>query len=318
MASTKISDLSIVPEDFKAYVEKLIMERSRMFSSGFVQNVPTFIPTKGTMTNAPSFLGFDGADEVLSDSSALTVNSVGSLNAVAAINFRGKAFGANDLVDMLAGADPLGNLASKFADYWVRQLNKTLISTALGASAGADAAYGGGVIILDNSANPIDGDAVIDTKQLAGEYSDMLTIMICHSAVKAKLQKNDLTKDVVVESTGTTVTTYQGMQVVVDDALAPALGVYTTIFAAPGAFLYSEGIDPALAVEVDRDILAGDDIVASRKRYIMHPAGATFLGAAVAGVSPTNAELADAANWGAEDPNSDKRIPWRVLLHTVA
>lgn len=317
MAVTKISDLSIVPEDFKDYVEKLIMERSEMFQSGLVINVPTFIPSKGTMTNAPSFLGFDGDDEVLSDSGSLTVNAVGSLNAVSAINFRGKAYGANDLVDMLAGKDPLGNLASKFADYWVRKLNQTLISTMIGASEGLDAAYGAGTIILDGSAAVLDGDVVIDTKQLAGEYGDALSLFICHSAVKASLQKRDLTKDVVVESVGTSVTTYQGMTVIVDDKLVDAAGVYTSYVAAPGAVAYSEGIDPALAIETDRDILAGDDIVTSRKRYILHPAGSTFKGASVAGVSPTNLELADEDNWGAEDVNEANRVKFRAVKHLV-
>lgn len=316
MAKTVIADLAIVPETFLEFVEKLIMERALMFQSGLVSNVPTYIPSKGTSTNAPAWLGFDGADEVLSDTGALTVNKVDSVNEVAAINFRGKAFGANDLVGQLAGSDPLGNLASKFADYWIRQYDKTLVSTLTGASAGLDAEFGAETVVLDRSGATIGANGVIDTKQLVGEYQDELSIMVCHSAIYAKLQKEDLTKDVLVDSEGSPIRTrklYMGMEVVVDDNCPEAVGVYDTYICKPGAVMYSQGIDPRLAIETDRDILAGDDITTTRSRFILHPGGASFTGASVAGVSPTNVELATAANWAATDANEHKRFGIRVL-----
>lgn len=316
MAKTTISDLAIVPEVFLEYVEKLIMQKSAMFRSGLIVNNPTFIPSKGSVVNAPSYLGFTGADEVLSDSASLTVNKVDSVNAVAAINFRGKAFGANDLVGQLAGVDPLGSLANKFADYWVRQYDTTLIQTVMGSATGLDTAYGAGTVINDQSGVAISADMVIDTLALMGEYSDELGLVIMHSAVLAKLQKNDLTKDILVDSGSNTITTYMGRQVIVDDKLVPNTGVYDTIFAAAGAVSYSQGVDAALAIETDRDILAGDDITTTRSRFIMHPGGSSWIGSA-AGVSPTNAEIATGTNWAAEDATEDKRYKVRVLKHLV-
>ena len=35
----------------------------------------------------------------------------------------------------------------------------------------------------------------------------------------------------------------------------------------------------------------------NRRRFILHPRGIKYLGAAQAGLSPTNAELANGANW---------------------
>lgn len=321
MAKTTISDLAIVPETFQGYVEKKIMEKSKLFTGGLVQNIPTFIPEKGKVTNSPAFLGFSGDDEVLSDSGSLTVNKVDSTNAVAVINFRGKAYGNNDLVTALAGADPLGNLADKYADYWVRMLNRAALSTIKGAAGGLEADFSG-LIINDQTGSVITTNMGIDTMQLMGEYQDELDIVIMHSAVHAKLVKLD---KVVVGAYGSddrTLDTYLGARVIIDDTLtpvvvaSPASTTYDTYFCKSGAMGYSEGMDPAKAIETDRDILAGDDIVTSRKRYIMHCAGSTFDGTP-SGNSPTNVELATAGNWSAEDTAEAKRFGIRVLRHAI-
>lgn len=316
MAVTKIADLAIVPETFQEYVEKLIMEKSALFRSGVIASVPTFIPSKGTRTNAPAFLGFTGDDEVLSDGSALTVNPVDSINAVSVINFRGKAFGSNDLAGALAGQDPLGALANKYADYWVRMLNRVAMFSIAGASADLDAVYGAGSIINDQSLASFSTDLVLDTRQLMGEYGNDFDTIVMHSAIHTAAVKNDLTADVVLDSVGTPVETFLGMRVVVDDSAVPDAGVYPTYLTKTGAVAYSEGMDPAKSIETDRDILAGDDITTSRKRYIMHPNGASWIGT-TAGVSPTNPELKAAGNWGAEDPTEAKRYPIRVLKSLV-
>jgi len=316
MAATKIADLAIVPVTFQEYLEKLIMQKSALFRSGIIVPVPTGIPSKGKTTNAPAYLGFDGADEVLSDSAALTVNSIGSVNSVAVINFRGKAFGSNDLVDELSGKDPLGDLATKYADYWVRRLNIVALSSMQGASAGLDAAFGAGTIINDQSGVSFSTGLVLDTRQLMGEYGSEFNTIVMHSAIHTAAVKADLTADVVIDSIGTKVETFLGMRVVVDDTISPTAGVYDTYLTKTGAMGYSEGMDSNKSIEVDRDILAGDDITTSRKRYILHPNGSSWIGTP-AGNSPTNTELATAGNWGAEDANEDKRFPVRVLKSLV-
>ena len=326
MAATKISDLAIVPETFQAYVEKLIMEKSALFQSGIMVSTPTLIPANGKITNAPAYLGFTGADEVLSDSGSLTVNSVGSTNAISVINFRGKAYGANDLVTQLSGKDPLGNLASKFADYWVRRLNAVTLSTIQGSALGMEAEFAG-VIINDISgasaaASNITAGASLDTVQLMGEYQEDLGIMICHSAVANYLRKNDIDNSRMADSDSTALVSYLGRRVVIDDTIvpvptgSPAVDVYDTYFVAAGAMSYAEGLDPSLSIETDRDILAGDDIVTSRKRFIAHPNGASFVGTP-SGVGPTNTELATVGSWDAEDATEDKKFMIRVLKHKI-
>lgn len=324
MAKTIIANLAIVPETFHAYVEKKIMERSRLFLSGFVRSAPAEIPNKGKYANAPAFLGFDGDDEVLDDSAALSVNPVGSTNAVSVINFRGKSFGADDLVSELAGADPLRDLGNLYADYWVRYLNRAAYYTLKGAVGGMESAFAN-QIVNDQSGFAIGSSVSLDTKQLMGEYSDLLDIVIMHSAVRTKLQKDDKTTEGAFDSDDRGLETYLGAQVIVDDTITAVptgspttVDVYDTYFARKGTMLYADGTDPSKSIETDRDILDGSDIVASRKRYIMHATGTSWNTAAtLAGKFPSNAELATAVNWGAEDAAEDKKFPVRVLRHKL-
>ena len=316
MAVTKISDLAIVPQTFADYVEKLVMKRSNLIKSGIMQTFEADIPAKGKTIVAPAFTGFVADDEVLSDSAALTINSVGSTSATAVINFRGTSFGSNDLAGALAGKDPLGNLAIKYADYWTRALNKSALSALKGAAAGVELDHVG-LILNDQSLAVITNDMALNTLQLMGEYADQLTHVIMHSAVRTYLMKLD---KLTVGTTGSSwegLEFYQGRVVIVDDSLVPAGAIYDTYFVGTGAIAYADGSDPDKMIEIDRDILAGDDVTTSRKRYIIHPYGSTFDGTPV-GVSPTNIELAAATSWSAEDTAEDKRFPVRVLRHLIA
>jgi hypothetical protein len=64
---------------------------------------------------------------------------------------------------------------------------------------------------------------------------------------------------------------------------------------------------------MDRDTLAGDDILVHRRHFIMHPRGVRFTGSPV-GVSPSTAELQLGANWAKVWEDKNIRI---VAVHTT-
>ena len=76
-----------------------------------------------------------------------------------------------------------------------------------------------------------------------------------------------------------------------------SVGTYTTYLFAPGSVGFGRGVMGKEAFESDRDILAGDLTSSSRSRIVLHPAGARFLSASVAGAGPTRAELELPLNW---------------------
>ena len=76
-------------------------------------------------------------------------------------------------------------------------------------------------------------------------------------------------------------------------------GLYTTYLFAEGAVARGEGVPAALTpFETDRDSLASTDIIITRRAYVLHPQGMAWQPAsALAGATPSNAELATGANW---------------------
>ncbi|MEY4386957.1 MAG: coat protein, partial [Verrucomicrobiota bacterium] len=93
--------------------------------------------------------------------------------------------------------------------------------------------------------------------------------------------------------------------------------VYTTYLFGPGAF--GKGVAPLSgeplqggfgteAVELARLPLDSDTVLVNRRRWILHPRGVKFNSAAVAGDSPTNAELENGANWSRVFENKNVRI----------
>jgi hypothetical protein len=143
-----------------------------------------------------------------------------------------------------------------------------------------------------------------------------------HSATEAALRKLDLI-DFIPDSEGKAqIKTFQGRRVVVDANLPVRAGttdglVYTSYLFGAGAFgkgsaaLSSEPLQGGMGtegVEIARVPLDSDTVLINRRRYILHPRGVKFNSAAVAGDSPTNAELENGANWTRVFENKNVRI----------
>lgn len=292
MPSTKISDI-IVPEVFTDYLNQRTNELSALRQSGVVSSDPVIqarVNGGGQFVNLPFFNDLTGDDEVLVDSAPLTVNAITAGQDVAVKLFRGKAWGANDLAGWMAGSDPMQAIADRVADYWVRKEQAVLISSLTGVFATALAASH--VLDVTLAATPLNGDVILDGKQLLGDAAGKLTAIAMHSAKYTALQKQNLIDYMRDEDANTEYATYMGFRVVVDDACPVAAGNYTSYLFGAGAVANADmAIDNA--VETDRDILAGEDVLVSRRAFIMHPRGIAYGGAA----NPANATLATGANW---------------------
>jgi hypothetical protein len=303
MAKTLISDV-IVPSVFIPYMIQRTADKSRIMSSGIAAASGISIVKGGLTVNVPFWKDLTGADEVLSDSSALSVNPITTGKDIAAVHARGKAWSVNDLARVLSGDDPAGAIADLMSDYWARMMQSTLISSLKGAFAAASMADSVlNISTLSAGAGIVSGDAMIDGAYLLGDNYDTLSGAMMHSAVMQKLAKLNLI-DYLPDSEGKPgLPTYQGKAVIVDDSLSPSTitvdstskKAYPVFLFGTGSVAYDEAGDLA-EVETDRDVLAGDDVITSRRHFIMHPRGIKWKGSA-AGATPTNAELATGTNW---------------------
>jgi hypothetical protein len=302
--STKISDV-IVPEVFTPYVIQRTMELSALFQSGIAQRTAEFdrLASSAARTVQMPFWGdLTGDDEVLADNNALTPGKIQASKDEAVILRRGRAWGANDLAANLAGDDPMRAIGDLVASYWARRYQAALIATLEGVFDAAN---------MTTNVHDITGEAgddavisaktAVDAAQKLGDAKAQLTAIIMHSATEAALKKQDLIEYLPASTNGTMqIPTFLGKQVIVDDGVPydSDTGAYTTYLFGPGAVAYGEG-NPVgfVPTETDRDSLAGEDYLINRRTFILHPRGVRFTSQSVAGVSPSNTELADGDNW---------------------
>ncbi|RKZ93353.1 MAG: coat protein, partial [Gammaproteobacteria bacterium] len=130
MAATLIADV-IEPSIFTAYFLQRMLDRWAFHQAGVVSTDPRIdgsIGNGGRTINMPYWgdLTGAGASEVLSDTTPLTPQKIAALQDVAALNFRGKAFAANELAQAVAGSEPMAAIASQVADYWIMDMGTTV------------------------------------------------------------------------------------------------------------------------------------------------------------------------------------------------
>ena len=321
MPATRIADV-IVPEVFNPYVIERTAELSELYQSGIIQADPAFdrlASSGGRLLNMPFWNDLTGADEVLSDQAPLQVENITAGQDIAVLLMRGKAWGVNDLAKALSGDDPMRAIGDLVAGYWARRMQVILLNTLNGIFGAANMA--GNALDISQAVAPavpnITDATAADALQLLGDNKDKLTGFMMHSVTETSLIKQGLLTNEIETYNGESVRVkrFLGKRVIVDDGCPVDQGVYTTYLFGEGAIAYGNGAAP-VPTETDRDSLQGDDILINRKHFILHPRGVAFQDAAVVGSSPTNAELANAANWSRVYENKNIRIA--AFTHTIA
>lgn len=306
MPATKFSDL-IVPEIFTKYLIQETTKTNAFLNSGIASSDPSVNITDGGKTvNIPFFHELSANDEVLSEGTALTVNNITASKDIAAIHARSVAFGAYDLAKLFSGADPIAAMRVQLGNFWSTKFTEILLNTLKGIFGVTDLA---GKNELDNSANALTADVMSDAMFLLGDKSAKITAIAMHSKVFSKLKKLDLIDTVQPSSLSPAYNSYMTKRIIMDDAIEPISGtgataVYPIYLFGAGSIAYNE--NGALATyEQDRDILEKQDIFTSTRVFTMHPRGVKWVGTPEDGETPSNTELATAANWSlVENPKN--------------
>lgn len=331
MATTAISDI-IVPQIWLPYTIRRTSELSALVTSGIVEASGEFVTLAngaGQTVNMPYWVDLAGSDEVLSDSSSLSTGKIGTAQDIAIIQLRGKGWDNNDLAGILAGSKPADAMADLVAAYWARRLQATVLSVLSGIFGSASLSgnldaihHTSGGVGTATDANTLNATTFIDAAQKLGDAKEQLTAIIMHSATEASLRKKDLIDFIPGSEQGQLIKTFQGHQVIIDDGMPVATVdgdlVYTTYLFGKGALALGVGtnnptIDGAAPgstwqLEFFRDAKAGTSGFLNRRRQIIHPRGVKWNGASMAGSSPTNTELATAANWTRVWENKQIRV----------
>lgn len=317
---TRISDV-VVPEIFSPYAQLKTQEKSRLIRSGAIMMSPVLsdnLAGGGLTFNEPFFKDLDNDEEnVSSDDPGVTSspNKIGTGTEIQVRLSRNNSWSSMDLTAALAGADPMDAIANSVADYWVRRLQAVFVSTMKGVLADNAAAPSGTEHTQNDMIHDISGaaysagvtdfsaEAVIDAAVTMGDSMEDLTMIMMHSIVYARAQKNNLI-DFIPDSEGRiNIPTFLGREVIVDDGLPFTGGVFDTWLLGAGAFAMGMG-SPAVPTEVDRKADSGNgggqDILHNRVEWTLHPVGHAYVGTPAKG-GPSNAatanNLAHAGSW---------------------
>lgn len=302
MATTKLANL-IVPEVFARYMVEQTSEKSAFFRSGIVETVPNLnlLGDGGQQVQLPFWQDLSGDDQLLDDSTNLTVTAVTGQKDVGVLHARALVYGSTDIAAALAGDDPVARLADMYVSKWDRQWQKLMISSLNGALGSATMTSNVlDISALTGAASDFDGESFIDATAKLGDQSDRLAGLAVHSATYHSMLKQDLI-DFIPDSEGKpTIATYQGKQVIVDDGLPVDGSTYTTYIFGMGAIGYGEAM-PKVPFEVEREALlnGGEEYAVSRRHFVLHPRGIAWTPASgvPAKNTPSNTELGGTGNW---------------------
>lgn len=313
MAETRLTN-AIVPDVFTAYTVEPTIYRSRFFKSGVLQTnagMSALLAGGGETYNLPYWQDIAGTSgDVPVEGTDATVNNLAAKKQIFRKQTRNKVWGSNDLVSVYSGSDPIESAANMVMNYWSQAFDIIAIKSIYG-------------VILDNVANDsgdlvndISGgtgtaayfsdDAVIDAQAKLGEngtvgrgdQEDFAAILV-HPATYAYMRKQDLIDFVPVSGQDRPVEMYMGMNVIVDRNATLVSTVYYSYIFKPGFLQYGASSTGYLPTELNREPLDGYGIdqLITRRTFAIHPVGFQFIESGVSGSTPTDAELAAAAQW---------------------
>jgi hypothetical protein len=339
MAQVQIADV-VVPAEFTAYQVENSMVSTALYQSGVC--VPNGEMEAQLQAGAESFtVPFwndlpDVEADITSDDPTVnsTAQKVTAAKQIVRKSFVHASWAEMSLASELSGSDALARVQSRVQAYWDRQWEKRLIASLMGvlysnvANNAADMVNDvhslAGTVTLPGTAvtvpaNQFNGQCVIDTAVTLGDRLSDFKAIAMHSAIYSRALKANEIQFFKPAENSLQIPTYKGMLVIVDDNLTTSTaGVYVTILFGTGAVGYA--ITPprtGFGTELWRVPSAGNGggqtTLHSRFDVAIHPLGFAFTGASVAGVSPTQAELALAANW-TRAYSQRKSVPLAFLI----
>ncbi len=326
---TQVTDI-VVPEIFTPYVQQLTEQKARVVQSGALRReglLDNHLAGGGLTFNVPSFRDLDDdADLISTDAPADIINAAfGGAGHPARVDSvplkietdqeiavrlnRNRSWSSADLAAALAGEDPLSAIANRVAFWWTRKMQAVFIATWNGVIADNVANDAGdyendisGVGFVDGVTN-FSAEAFLDALVTMGDSQENLTLVMVHSVVMNRMQKNNLI-DFIPDARGeVNIPTFQGKEVLVDDGLPVTGNVYDSwLFGAGAAGLGVAA--PKVPTEVHREPLAGNgggqEILTSRIQWTIHPGGHAYTGTPANGGPGNGAganDLAAAGSW---------------------
>lgn len=315
MSETRLTN-AVIPEVFTGYTLEPSIYKSRLYKSGVMvtdQAIDSLLAGGGEIYKLPFWQDVSGTSgDLPSETIAATVNNMAASNQAFRKQVRLKAWGANDLVSVYAGDDPMARLTDMVTGYWSQAYDQVGINSLRGVIADNiandsgdlvnDISSGVGTAAYFSDAGVIDAQAKLGENGTVGS-SDLnggsFAAILVHPLTYAYMRKQNLIDFVPVSDQERPLEFYMGMSVIVDRNAYVNSGTYDSYILKNGILRMGQTDQGYLPTEVDRDASTGFGIdkLYTRRTFAIHPVGTAWADSSVAGVSPSDAELVAAANW---------------------
>lgn len=333
--STQLVDL-YHPLPFEEGVDEAAAEKNAFIRSGVLseyEEITSLADAGGLVGELPFYKPLDVATEPNYTSDIPTTHAVPDKittgTQVCRLAKLHKSWGTMDFARELTlrEMDPLNAISAKVGQYWATQEQRRLVAAAVGLLADNVITNNGDMVVdiftdiaAPTGANIISAEALLDTRQTAGDSQVMFNTIAMHSVTFNTLNKQNLIAFVPDSQGIIDFPTYLNMSVIVDDQLPTVMGThavsYTSIIFASGAFGYGAGRSKVPS-ELERVPSSGDGggqyILHSRRNPLIHPFGFAFNSAGVVNTA-TLAQLQAATAWS-RVVNDRKSVGIAALIH---
>lgn len=331
MAEVKYANMQIVPEKFSQYTIDRTTQLSTLVNSGIatgdaiVGGLINGTPEGGKFIMLPAYNDLEGEDETFGEHDLTNIGDITTKASHATLLMRQRAWGATDLAHILGGNDPMAAIGNLVSGWWVRREQAIYLSILKGVFGNALKDHVNDISAGSGEAAYISDAATLDTKQCLGDHYGSLGMVFMHSAVYTYLQKKGMiTRNPIFDPSQSAVEMerYLNYKITIDDTMPVTDGVYDTYFLGNGAFIRQDG-SPAgfVGTETDRDKFGAKNYLINRRCMVIHPRGFSWNVNAVLEENgnkveyPTNANLADPANWTLATDH--KKIAMACLRHKI-
>ena len=330
MAQVQITDV-VVPAEFTAYQVENSMVSTAFFQSGVLMRngeMQAQLNAGAQSFTVPFWSDIPDVEADITTDVLATLSSPQKISAASMVvrkSFLHASWSEMSLASELSGSDALVRIQTRIGEYWNRQWEKRLIASLLGVLY-SNVANNSSDMVTDihtsgtvAAINLLNATAVVDAALTLGDRLNDMKMIAMHSHVYAEALVSDQITFFKPSVVSLDIPTYKGMGVIVDDSLVTSTaGVYITILFGPGAIGFAvapprTGFGTEIWRIPDAGNGGGNTTLHSRFDVAIHPLGFAFSGASVASVSPTQAELALAANW-TRTYSQRKGIPLAFLI----
>ena len=313
----KFDAKSFNPQAFKYKADRIPRTRmNEMRKSRVLTGNPdiraVFTTQDGTAYARLAMRGLLDGDAVNYDGQTdITATSTKTFEQGVVVVGRAKAWVEKDFsYDITGGQDFMDNVAKQVADYWQDIDQDTLLAILRGVFAMTSTK---GAEFVKKHTYVVDGPMEATTlnsatAQACGDHKKKFSMIFMHSVVSTNLENlNLLTALKYTDKDGVTrdltLYTWNGKLVIVDDGMPTEQAedgstVYTSYVLGEGTINY-EDIGAKVPYEMARDpkTNGGQDTLYTRQRKVFSPKGISYEKKVQASLSPTDAELANGANW---------------------